>query len=113
MPGLSPEKVQQNIAEAREASLINIMHTIVYNVEKLNKSDEKTLIILVQELLKTNMEQQELANLIGVSRASIARWSAGSSINRTPAFRAYMVERLLQLIRERFLDLPPERMGRK
>jgi transcriptional regulator with XRE-family HTH domain len=98
---LTPETARKNIAAARASMLACLLATIIENVARLDKSNENTLAVFVGALLSLNVEQKELADVLGVSRPSIARWASGKNIPRSPGFRSWAVERLLEYARER------------
>src|SRR5580658_8507985 len=97
---MSPEDAQQRIDQARASCLSHMMNVIYENVGPLDKYDKKTLIILIKSLLALNIGQQQVADILGVHRVSVARWAAGTNITRSPSFRAWMVNTLLEFVRK-------------
>jgi hypothetical protein len=97
---MSPEDAQQRIDQARASYLSQMMYVIYENVSLLDKCDEKTLIVLIQSLLALNIGQQQVADILGVHRGSVARWIGGANITRSTPFRAWMVNTLLDFVRK-------------
>jgi len=109
----SPEHAQQRIDQARASYLSQMMNVIYENVRPLDKYDEKTLIVLIQSLLALNIGQQQVADIVGVHRGSVARWIGGANITHSRPFRAGMVNALLDFVQKNqpgsFAPLPQQR----
>ncbi len=73
---------------------------LLTEISALNKSDENTLQTVIVIMLNCRFEQKEIADIANVSRTTIGRWAKGQSIPKIPLFREYIVNRLIDVLRE-------------
>jgi Trp operon repressor len=62
---------------------------------------------VIFELLAANFEQKQLASLLGVSRASISRWSKGTKLPPQPMYREKVVSVLAAHLKEVITSFDP------
>lgn len=85
-----------DIPEQREfdAAFSDLRSKARHLFTRRDPKDELTLQFLVATLVKLDVEQKDMADLLGVSRTTIGRWAHGQNIPRSPAFREWAVGKL-------------------
>lgn len=61
----------------------------------LDPEAPETLTFATASLLETHFEPKAIADLVGTSRTSIARWAEGQNVPRSAGYRKWVVETLL------------------
>jgi len=86
----------------------NMYAGLVETIANLDKYSEESLHHAVALLILAHIEQKELSDHLRVSRTTINRWAHGQNIPREPAFRAWLITRLLDILQQkRSADLDP------
>lgn len=69
--------------------------TLRNKIEGLDPEDQNTLIFTTASLLETHFAPKDIADLVGTSRTSIARWADGQNVPRSPGYRRWAVQTML------------------
>jgi hypothetical protein len=75
---------------------------------EVDPEDPEALEIATFVLLKVDFEQKALAEWVGVSRTTVSRWARKQNIPRSPVFRKWAFNLLLEHLSDPVTALPTE-----
>jgi hypothetical protein len=75
---------------------------------ELDPADPEALVIATVVLLKVDFEQKALAEWVGVSRTTVSRWARKQNIPRSPVFRKWAFDLLVEHLSDPVIVMPAE-----
>jgi transcriptional regulator with XRE-family HTH domain len=113
MPGQTIEALMAATAEEVREHHYNSLKSLEIFIDKASAmhcaNHAGVFSFVIAQLLEAGCEQKQLANLLGVSRASTSRWAKGIKLPPQPMYRESVVNALAKHLKEIIASLrPPE-----
>ena len=68
-------------------------------LQDMPPDDPETLAFTVAALIETHFDSKNIAQLVGADRTTVIRWAQGQSVPRSPGFRKWATETLMEALR--------------